>query len=81
MSGEIVSEWVAKAEEDWTALARLQAGGMADVANTIVFHAQQCAEKYLKALIQRGHWARRSHSRGGSQRSRLRRRPAGHPLN
>jgi HEPN domain-containing protein len=54
MSDELVSEWVAKAEEDWTAVARLQTGAMADVANAIVFHAQQCAEKYLKALVQHG---------------------------
>jgi len=53
MSGELVREWVSKAEGDWIALARLQAGPLADVAEVVTFHAQQCAEKYLKALIQR----------------------------
>ena len=53
MSDQLVSEWVRKAEEDWTALARLQSGGLAEVADVVTFHCQQCAEKYLKALIQR----------------------------
>ena len=52
MSGEIVREWVRKAEADWMALSRLQVGSIADVCDVITFHAQQCAEKYLKALIQ-----------------------------
>ncbi|MBL7222242.1 MAG: HEPN domain-containing protein [Candidatus Brocadiae bacterium] len=53
MSDELVREWVQKAEEDWTALERLQAGGLHDVPGVIAFHAQQCVEKYLKALLQR----------------------------
>ena len=53
MSDELVAEWVEKAEEDRSALDRLVSGPLVDVANVICFHAQQCAEKYLKALIQR----------------------------
>ena len=53
MSGELAREWVKRAEEDWTALTRLREGGLAEVAGVISFHAQQCAEKYLKALLQR----------------------------
>jgi len=53
MSAELVREWVKKAEEDWVALSRLRRGGVAEVADVITFHAQQCGEKYLKALIQK----------------------------
>ncbi|MFW6162565.1 MAG: HEPN domain-containing protein [Planctomycetota bacterium] len=53
MSDELVLEWIAKAEEDWTAIERLRAGDLGEVADPVVFHAQQTAEKYLKALAQR----------------------------
>ncbi len=45
--------WIEKAEEDYrtvVALSRLRA---APVPGPICFHAQQCAEKYLKALLVR----------------------------
>ena len=51
MPDELVSEWVQKAEEDWIGIERLGADDLAPVANLVVFLAQQCAEKYLKALI------------------------------
>ena len=53
MNVEPWDEWVAKAEEDWTALNRLLAGELIGVANVLVFLAQQSAEKYLKALLAR----------------------------
>jgi HEPN domain-containing protein len=53
MSDELVAEWVVKAEEDWVALGHLRTRALADVPNALTFHAEQCGEKYLKALIQR----------------------------
>jgi HEPN domain-containing protein len=47
----VVRGWVEKAESDLsTAVLVLQAGGQRQ-ADTIAFHAQQCVEKYLKALL------------------------------
>jgi HEPN domain-containing protein len=43
-----VAEWVAKAEQDWIAVGSLDASVIPTV---ICFHCQQCAEKYLKALL------------------------------
>lgn len=51
MSKELVSEWIRKAEEDWQVLDRLAAGDSAGIAGPLAFHAQQCIEKYLKALL------------------------------
>lgn len=42
--------WAARAEEDY-ALARLALRRKTPLAYGAVFHAQQCAEKYLKALL------------------------------
>ena len=49
MSDQIVREWIRKAEEDWEAIQRLQAGDGDAVADVVGFLAQQTAEKYLKA--------------------------------
>ena len=47
----VVRFWVQKAENDLlTAVLTIKAGQLAPT-DTICFHAQQCAEKYLKALI------------------------------
>lgn len=47
----VVREWVAKAENDWkTAVHMLKLGGECPT-DTVCFHAQQCVEKYLKALL------------------------------
>ncbi|MFW6156572.1 MAG: HEPN domain-containing protein [Armatimonadota bacterium] len=43
-----VADWVRKAEEDWIAVGSLDPGVIPTV---ICFHCQQCAEKYLKALL------------------------------
>ena len=51
MPDELVSEWVQKAEEDWIGIERIGADDLAPVADLVVFLAQQCAEKYLKALL------------------------------
>lgn len=43
--------WIAKAEGDWI-VARREARARKDVIyDAVCFHAQQCAEKYLKARI------------------------------
>jgi len=51
MSEELVSEWVDKAEEDYKTVEELCSKSLSEFANTICFHSQQCAEKYLKALL------------------------------
>lgn len=42
--------WLARAEEDYT-LAQLALRRKPPLTYGVVFHAQQCAEKYLKALL------------------------------
>jgi len=50
-----VPEWIAKAEGDWEALEILLTRNSAGLRDAVVFHAQQCVEKLLKArLIQLG---------------------------
>ena len=51
MTNPIMKEWVEKAEEDYKAANQLAKISLQHFATTICFHAQQCAEKYLKALI------------------------------
>ena len=47
----VISEWVIKAENDLTTAAHtLKLGGDCPT-DTVCFHAQQCVEKYLKALL------------------------------
>ena len=41
--------WVAKAEGDYAVAVR-ELGTAAPVFDAVCFHAQQCAEKYLKAF-------------------------------
>ncbi len=51
----VAAEWVAKAEEDLKTAAHLLKLGSSCPTATVCFHAQQCAEKYLKAyLVYRG---------------------------
>ncbi|MFQ6119732.1 MAG: HEPN domain-containing protein [Methanosarcinales archaeon] len=45
---EQVHEWIAKAEEDFKAAQILP---IDEFPNIIAFHCQQCAEKYLKAIL------------------------------
>ncbi len=52
---EEIGEWVAKAEEDFAGAVDLNRRRAQPLPNLVCFHAQQCAEKYLKAfLIDRG---------------------------
>jgi HEPN domain-containing protein len=44
----LTAEWVELAEEDYAAARQLR---QARRYNTACFHAQQCAEKYLKAVL------------------------------
>jgi HEPN domain-containing protein len=46
----VVREWVAKAEEDFRSATHLLKMKDCPVGN-ICFHAQQCVEKYLKAIL------------------------------
>jgi HEPN domain-containing protein len=48
----ITQEWVTKAEGDWAALGRELRARKAPNYDDACFHAQQCAEKYLKARLQ-----------------------------
>ncbi len=47
----LTSEWIELAEEDHT-IARLIQREQLAIRNGMCFHAQQCAEKYLKAWLQ-----------------------------
>lgn len=44
-------EWIDKAEGDY-AVAGREFAAATPVFDAVCFHAQQCAEKYLKALLQ-----------------------------
>ena len=44
-------EWIDKAEGDWR-VAQREMQASEPVWDAICFHAQQCAEKYLKALLE-----------------------------
>lgn len=45
-------EWVKKAEEDYLAALALARRRKTPLHNSVCFHCQQCAEKYLKARIE-----------------------------
>lgn len=46
-----VHDWVVKAEEDFEAARTLLRKRKLNLSNAVCFHAQQCAEKYLKAIL------------------------------
>ena len=48
----ITREWVDKAEGDWASAQREVRARKAPNYDAACFHAQQCAEKYLKARLQ-----------------------------
>jgi len=48
----LTAEWVAKAEGDWATALREFSAREAPNYDAVCFHAQQCAEKYLKARLQ-----------------------------
>ncbi len=45
------AEWIEKAEGDWR-VAQRELGSENPVYDAVCFHAQQCAEKYLKAVLE-----------------------------
>lgn len=47
----VVAEWVVKAEHDLLTAAHTLKLGANCPTDTVAFHAQQCVEKYLKALL------------------------------
>lgn len=51
MKSELVREGAAKAEEDYLTLEILTRQRRKRIHNSVCFHAQQCVEKYLKALL------------------------------
>jgi HEPN domain-containing protein len=53
--------WVKKAEEDYLAAVDLARRRKKQLHNSVCFHCQQCAEKYLKARIEAGLRILKSH--------------------
>ena len=51
MSGEYLEEWISKAEEDYEAALDLIRRRRRPLPNSVCFHGQQCAEKYLKSYL------------------------------
>jgi HEPN domain-containing protein len=49
----LVNEWVEKAEEDFRAALTLHRSRRYPTHNAVCFHAQQCIEKYLKAILEK----------------------------
>jgi HEPN domain-containing protein len=47
----VIREWLVKAENDLTTAAHTLTLGAACPTDTVCFHAQQCVEKYIKALL------------------------------
>ena len=47
----ITQEWIDKAEGDWATLMREYRARKNPNYDAVCFHAQQCAEKYLKARL------------------------------
>lgn len=45
-------EWIEKAEEDWDMLLKAYRARKRPAYNAACFHAQQCAEKYLKGRLE-----------------------------
>jgi len=59
----LTAEWVAKAEGDYTCVLREWRARKNPNYDALCFHAQQCAEKYLKACLQeRGIAFERTHN-------------------
>jgi len=50
---KVAREWALKAENDLTTAGQTLKLGAKTPTDTVCFHAQQCVEKYLKALLVR----------------------------
>ncbi len=48
----LTAEWVQKAEDDFIVAQKMFRARKHPVYDAVCFHAQQCAEKYLKAYLQ-----------------------------
>jgi len=48
-----VHEWIEKAEEDFHVALSLRRLRRHPTHNSVCFHAQQCVEKYLKAILEK----------------------------
>jgi HEPN domain-containing protein len=48
----LTAEWVAKAEEDFDLAQREKTNSPRPALDAVCFHAQQSAEKYIKAVLQ-----------------------------
>lgn len=48
----LTAEWVQKAEDDFIVAQKMYRARNQPVYDAVCFHAQQCAEKYLKAFLQ-----------------------------
>lgn len=48
----LTAEWVAKAEADYQGAVALSRRRKRPLPDLVCFHCQQCAEKYLKAVLQ-----------------------------
>ena len=53
---KVVNEWIDKAEEDFHAAISLRRLRRYPTHNAVCFHAQQCIEKYLKAIAGETWW-------------------------
>ncbi len=51
----LTAEWVQKAEDDFVVAQKMYRARKRPVYDAVCFHAQQCAEKYLKAFLQENH--------------------------
>ena len=59
----ITREWIGKAEEDYDVMVQQVRKRKSPRRNAGCFHAQQCAEKYLKArLAEAGHQIPKTHA-------------------
>ena len=48
---EVIREWIAKAEGDFVTAMREMAASENPNFDAVCFHAEQCVERYLKALL------------------------------
>jgi len=48
----LTEEWVSKAEDDYVVAVKMFRARKKPVYDAVCYHAQQCAEKYLKAVLQ-----------------------------
>jgi HEPN domain-containing protein len=48
---DIIREWILKAEEDWRVANREFEVDIEPAFSIVCYHLQQCAEKYMKAII------------------------------